>query len=406
MKTRSILLLLAIAAGCGNDSPQAGKEEHAEHAGEESHEGEGHEGEGQEGEGHEGEGHEGEGQEVHIAPEAVEKSGIAIGSAERRTLIGGVEVPAEVQMNPERTAHVAALVSGQISEVKAQLGDDVKKGQVLAMLRSTSLGEARGAIATARAGLELAQANYRRQQLLKSEGIGAEKAYLEALGELRKAQAELRAARERLGVYGGQSGSGATVAIKSPLDGVVVERHATVGEVVSPETAMFIVGDLSRVWVVGRVYEQDVAAAQVGAPAVVTLQAYPGRSWEGTITYVASALDADTRTLSIRVELDNPDGLLKPGLFGEIALSPPGEAGAEVIAVPEAAVQRVGDRSVVFIPGDEPGAFRPVDVEPGGTRGGMVAIRRGLEPGQKVVVAGAFTLRSELQRGELAEHDH
>jgi len=344
--------------------------------------------------------------EIVLTERAIERAGIVVEEVRAERLIGGIDVAAEVQLNPERTAHITPIVSGRIDEVAVTLGDQVEKGQVLARLRSVALGEARSMAANARAAVEVARANFQRQEERQREGIGSKRAYLEAQGDLRRAQADLAAASERLVVYGSRKGSGSTVTIRSPLDGTLIERHATVGEVVSDDNPLFVVADLSGVWVVGRVYEQDVAAAQVGAPAAVSLHAYPGRTWEGEISYVASTLDSHTRTLDIRVELDNPQRVLRPGLFGTISLSSDKQGGAPVVVIPEDAVQRHGERHLVFVPGSKPESFVPVFVTAGDPIRGKVEVYQGLEIGSRVVVSGAFTLKSEWLRGQLSEGDH
>ncbi len=343
---------------------------------------------------------------VRVSELGIERSEIATAPVRRELLVGGVDVPAEVRLNPDRTAHVTPMVPGQIDEVHVSLGDSVKKGQALATMRSVALGEARSAVANARAAVEVARANFVRQEELKREGIGSQRAYLEAQGELRGAESDLAAANERLHVYGGRRGAGSTTVIRSPLDGTIIERHATTGEVVTDGTSLFMVSDLSRVWVVGRVYEQDVSAARVGAPGVVSLQAYPGRSWKGQVSYVSHTLDPHTRTLGIRVELDNPDGILRPGLFGRISLSPEGEGAAPVLVVPESAVQRIDGQTLVFVATGGPGVFRPTFARTGTRARGLVEVRDGLSEGDEVVVAGAFTLKSELLRGRLSEGEH
>lgn len=344
---------------------------------------------------------------VHISAAGLERSDIRTQGVRMERLIGGIDVPAELRMNPNRTAHVTPMVAGQIAEVHVSLGDFVEAGKVLATMRSVALGEARSAVANARAEVEVARANFLRQEELKREGIGSQRAYLEAQGDLRSAESDLSAASERLRVYGGRRGQGSTTSIRSPLSGTVIERHATAGEVVSDGSSLFMVSDLSRVWVVGRVYEQDIAAVKVGAPAIVTLQAYPGHTWEGEVSYVSHTLDPHTRTLDIRVELDNPDGTLRPGLFGKISLSPDADRVQEVTVVPQSAIQRIDGRPVVFVATDEPGAFRPVFVTLGAMANGKAEVRQGLVQNDRVVTSGAFTLKSELLGKQLSdEHGH
>jgi cobalt-zinc-cadmium efflux system membrane fusion protein len=343
---------------------------------------------------------------VQISETGLERSGIRTEPVRTEQLVGGVDAPAEVQLNPNRTAHVTPMVTGQIDEVRVSLGDSVEANQVLATMRSVALGEARSSVANARAAVEVARSNFVRQEELKREGIGSQRAYLEAQGVLRGTESDLAAANERLHVYGGRKGSGSTTTIRSPLGGTVIERHATPGEVVSDGSSLFMVSDLSRVWVVGRVYEQDVAAARIGAPAVVSLQAYPGKLWEGEVSYVSHTLDPHTRTLDVRVELDNPDGTLRPGLFGRISLSPDADSAAQVPVIPQSAVQRIDGQTMVFVATDEVGVFVPTFVTLGARARGKVEVRDGVAEGDPVVVSGAFTLKSELLAGQMSEGDH
>ena len=381
-RTFRLLLALTFAAGCTDQSP-------AEEMGRDSAPGAG----------------EPDGL-VRISKVGVERSGIRTEPVRLEQLIGGIDVPAEVQLNPDRTAHITPMVAGQIDDVHVALGESVEANQALATMRSVALGEARSSVANARAGVEVARANFVRQEELKREGIGSQRAYLEAQGELRSAESDLSASNERLQVYGGRKGAGSTTRIRSPLSGTVIERHATAGEVVSDGSSLFMVSDLSRVWVVGRVYEQDVAAAEIGAPALVSLQAYPGKSWQGEVSYVSHMLDPHTRTLAIRVELDNPDGTLRPGLFGRISLSPEGKTAEAVAVIPKSAIQRVDGQALVFVATGEPGVFNPTFVTLGAEAQGKVEARSGLVEGDQVVVSGAFTLKSELLRSRLADGDH
>ena len=343
---------------------------------------------------------------VRISEIGLERSGIRTEPVRLEQLVGGIDVPAELQLNPDRTAHITPMVAGQIDEVQVSLGDRVEANQALATMRSVALGEARSAVANARAAVEVARANFLRQEELKREGIGSQRAYLEAQGELRSAESDVSASSERLQVYGGRKGAGSTTTIRSPLGGTVIERHATAGEVVSEGSSLFMVSDLSQVWVVGRVYEQDVAAARIGAPAVVTLQAYPSKDWQGEVSYVSHILDPHSRTLAIRVELDNPDGTLRPGLFGKISLSPDGDGARRVAVISKSAVQRVDGQALLFVATGEPGVFRPAVVTLGAESQGKVEVRDGVLEGDEVVVSGAFTLKSELLRGRLSEGDH
>lgn len=343
---------------------------------------------------------------VRISKDAIVRSGIRIAQVLAVPAVGGIEVPAEVQAEPDRQAHVSSVVSGQIARVSASVGDRVEPGQTLAVIRSVALGEARAQAARARADVEVAQSSFRRQEELRREGIGAQRQFLEAQAEFRRAQAEQSAAERALEVYG-RGGSGSEIIIKSPISGRVVARHATVGEVVNPSDTLFEITDIARVWVVGRVYQQNAGQVHEGASAVLTLQALPGRTFCGNLDYVAPSLDERTRTLPVRIVLDNPDGMLRPGLFGTLSISPGDATGETVAAVSLAAVQRLGDETVVFVPGDKEGEFRTVPITTASHTRDLVRVHRGLVAGDRYVADGAFVLKSELSRGELGEgHAH
>jgi len=284
------------------------------------------------------------------------------------------------------------------------LGDRVEAETHLARLRSVELGQARAELSRTTSLRDVAEQNRDRQRRLREEGISSERSLLEAELAYEQADAERDAARSRLRVFGLRGGSGPDMTLESPIAGVVVERHATRGENVSPDDTLFIVADLSRVWVIGRVYEQQVAQVAPGMNATLTLNAYPGRTWTGTVDFVGATLDESTRTLPIRVEIDNPDGLLRPGLFGSLRLAS-GQPTSTSVVVPLSAVQTLDNRTVVFVPGDEDGEFAAHPVTTGRENTRQVEVLAGLEPGVRIVVEGAFILKSELMRGELG-HGH
>lgn len=354
---------------------------------------------------HKREEHAGEEGVVTISKEALARNGVRVGKADAGRLGGGVEAPAEVTLLPDKVAHVTILVPGRLTSVKASLGDKVKRGDVLAVVESVELSEAQSAVTQTQAALDVAKKNFERQKELQSAGIGAKRNYDEAEATLRRAEADMAAAAQRTRVYGGSS-SGASVTVRAPIDGEIVDRHATVGEVVDPEEPLFVVADLSKVAIEGRVYEKDVAVALVGAAARLTLQAYPGKQWDGALDYVSPRLDEKTRTITVRMTLDNAEKTLKPGLFGSLTLLANASEAPHAI-VPTDAVQRMKEGDAVFVPGVEEGEFKLVPVAAGTKKNGQVELLSGLAPGDAVVVAGAFVLKSELLRGELGEgHAH
>ena len=346
---------------------------------------------------------------IELDPHVVESNGIETEPAQERLLLGALEVPAEVQVNPDRTAHVASLVPGRLLSISAALGERVEQGDVLAHLSSTEPARLRGELAAARARSQAANAELERAEALAGEGIAAKKAETEARARANQSAAEIAAAQASLSVYGVERGSGSQLSLRSPIAGTVIERHASPGELVYSTTTPFIVADLSQVWVIGRIYEQEIAKVHEGIPAEVALIAYPGRTWTGEVVYVSDTLDEDTRTAAIRVVLDNDEGLLRPGMFGTIAVAVGARDGdrSAVLSVPDTAITTLEDRTVVFVRGGEPGQFRPRIVVPGARAHGLVEIREGLERGEEVVTSGAFVLKSKLLESSLGEgHAH
>ena len=341
---------------------------------------------------------------VRLSEAAASRSGVRVEPVTRGSLRGSVEVPAEVQLNPDRVAHISPLVEGQLLSVEVTLGDRVEPHQDLARLRSVELGQARAELSRTSALSNMARQTLQRQERLRREGINSERSLLEAQLAFKQANAERNAALSRLRVFGVKGGSGPDMTLSSPIAGVILERHATRGENVSPDDTLFIVADLSRVWVIGRVYEQQIGEVAPGMQAQLTLNAYPGRSWVGAVDYVDAAVDEETRTLPVRVELENPGGLLRPGLFGTLRLSSGAKEGA-VVLIPQTSVQTLNNRPTVFVPGDEAGEFVARPVTLGRSSHGQVEVLEGLAPDGAVVVQGGFVLKSELMRDQLG-HGH
>ena len=418
----------AIGSGCDSSTDADHRQEsHDEHSGQDEHGSENHADDEHSGTSDEADGHGAESDHddhgdnknvIELDPKAVERSGIRIAKAEGNGVALAVEVPAEVQFNPDRIAHVTPLVPGQLVEVFVDLGDSVKPGDRLAKFRSVEFGRARSKLERAKSMVDVATAAFDRQKKLRELRISSEQSFLEAQQALTEARAELNAARSELSVMGAKRGAGADDIIRAPISGTVVERHATRGEYVRPEDKLFVIGDLSEVWVMGRVPERDVGSLSVGDPTRINLAADSSRTWEGTIDYIASRLDEDTRTLQVRTELKNDDRALRPGLFGTMQLRKGVVPGASkdnqrVVALPEDAVQELGGAKVVFVPMPDDGEdshgsgvkFEVVEVVTGVRADGMVEILEGVEFGQSVVVDGAFVLKSQKMRSELG-HGH
>jgi cobalt-zinc-cadmium efflux system membrane fusion protein len=277
---------------------------------------------------------------------------------------------------------------------------------VLAHLESTEVGNTRAELGEAEALLRIAQETFDRETRLEAQGISSRREVLEAEARLRTIEARRRSAEERLRLLGAaEHGNGGHFDVVAPYDGVVVERHGSRGEVVGSTDQLFTVADLSRLWIELDVYERDLASVAEGQTVEVSTAAWPGRSFPARIVYVGDILDERSRTVRARVEIENSDGALKPGMFATAFIAT--SDGGSSVAVPRDAVQNVEGSDVVWLPAEEAGAFvaSPVLLGPE-LPGGLVEIVNGLTAGDSLVVRGAFTLKAELARGEFGGHGH
>ncbi len=351
------------------------------------------------------EGEVGEEDTVVLDSTGIRLAGIRVAAAESVT-DGGLTVTGTVTYDANRVSHVGARIDGRIVALRADIGQRVAVDQVLARLESVEVGRLRAEERQAEALVRIAEEHYAREQRLERQGIASRKELLVAEAELRRAEAAWRSADEGLRVLGAGHGVGGEFVVVAPFAGAIVEREASLGEVASPADRLFTVADLSRVWIELDIFERDLARVRPEQQAVVTVVTYPGRTFPGRVTYLGDLVNPVTQTVRARVEVLNPDGALKPGMFARAQIRV-GADGTSFAAVPEGAVQELEGRKVVFVPGDHPGEFRAVAVEIGDLLdGGRVVIRAGLAPGTQVVVAGAFTLRAELAKGDIGHHSH
>ncbi len=402
MKKLTFAAALCLIIGCDfpfsetkdRDSPG---DSHARQGGHEAHEKSEEQGDPHE---------DAESKSVRLSAKALEKSGVVLGKASEGVLQEALDVPAEIQLPPDHVAHVSPLVDGQLLDVRVAVGAQVKAGQALATLRSVALGRARAEYTKTTSLRDVAKQTLERQEKLRAEGISSERAYLDAKAAYDQANAERGAALSGLSVFGATGGSGPDMTLVSPIAGTVVERHATQGENVSPGDPLFVIADTSKVWVIGQAYERQLALVVPDMKATVTLSAFPSKSWDGKVDYIGATLSEGTRTLPIRVEIDNAEGLLRPGLFGNLQLHP-GETAAGGVLIPLTAIQELNGHSMVFVPEQEPGVFSTQPVTLGRENKRQVEVLSGLQVGSSLVVEGGFILKSELLRGQLGHgHDH
>jgi cobalt-zinc-cadmium efflux system membrane fusion protein len=341
---------------------------------------------------------------VHLDSLGVEMAGIQLGVAEAIESMT-LPVTGTITYDESRVSHVGPRTEGRIADIRAELGSRVRRGQTLAILESATVGRTQADLQEAQALLEIARENYEREKRLEEQGISSRKELLDAQATLRSAEAAAQGSRSELIALGGSGGSGGRFSVTAPFDGIVVEKHATLGEVAGPADQLFTVADISRLWIELAVFERDLPRVRTGQEVSVTTSAYPDRVFRGSIVYVGDILDPETRAVHARIEIANADRELKPGMFAGASIET-GERGEPLVVVPRDAVQTVEGAPSIWIPGGSR-EFRAQPVTPGETlEDGRVRILSGLAPGDSLVVAGAFALKAELSKEEFGGHGH
>ena len=295
-------------------------------------------------------------------------------------------------------------VAGVAESVAANLGQVVKKGQLLAILTSPAVSEQRSELMAAQKRLGLARTTYQREKQLWQEKISAEQDYLQAQQALREAEIAAANAQQKLAAIGAGVASGGALnrfELRAPFDGVVVEKHLSVGEAVQDSTAVFTISDLRSVWAEMKVAASDLPFVRVGEKATVHATAFESKG-TGTVAYVGALIGQETRTAPARITLDNPDGIWRPGLFVNVDLTASSQKAA--VTVNSAAIQKIeGEKTVVFVPVQ--GGFKAQSVKLGKADSQNTEVLQGLSAGQSYVVGGSFVLKSELGKAS-AEHVH
>lgn len=285
-------------------------------------------------------------------------------------------------------------------------------GQPLIELQSVELGKARAAYLAAKARADLTRKTAERKRGLAAERIVSESELQLVEAEALAAAAEVKSARSSLTALGASlqdldgEGDASKLTLRSPIAGTVIEREAVLGQVADPAKALLRVGELSSLWLVVHAFERDAVRVHAGSVARVTLPALPGKSFEAKVAAVGQQVEASSRTIAVRLELPNPEGILRPGMSAT-AWIPVGDAEARAVSVPETSLQRLNDGWFVFVPRHE-SEFELRAVGRGRDLAGEVEILSGLKPGETVVVEGAFLLKAELEksRGEGEHHEH
>jgi len=350
---------------------------------------------------------------VRLSETEIREFGIELATAATAKLDQYAELPGEIVLNADRLGHVVPRVPGIVREVRKTIGDTVKAGELLAVIESRELADAKAVFLAAIEREVLARASFNREERLWQKKVTSEQEYLDARQVLAEARIARSSAEQQLHALGFSDASlkalpeqpDATYTryeIRAPFAGTIIEKHLTLGEKMSGDAEVFTIADLSTVWVDINVYQKDLAQIRQGQRVVIEIgHGIPQVS--GEIAWVAPLVGEATRTAKARVVLANPEGTLRPGLFvtAKVAVG----STAAGIVVPKSALQTFEERSVVFVQ-DEDG-FEPRPVELGRQNATQVEILSGLEAGQTYVSQGAFTLKAQLSKGAFGDgHNH
>lgn len=335
---------------------------------------------------------------VHLTAEQQQAAGLVTEILTARVLGTALRAPGEVMLNAYATSQVTPRIQAQVVERHARLGETVAAGEPLVTLSSVPMAEAQG-------GLIVAEREWARVQGLGREVV-SESRYIEAQVAAQLARSTVSAYGmsfeqiEELMRSGDASNADGTFTLLSLQDGTVVSDNFIIGEAIEPGRVLFEVTDETTLWVEARLPAHEADTIALGDLARVGVS---GQWLEGRVIQAHHALDEGTRTLPIRVEIANPGDSLHPGLFVDTQIL--GEGGEAVLAVPEAAVMRSPDGDWQVFVEEEPGEYRPVEVDIARTVAGLSVID-GLPPGTRVVTAGAFFLSAELAKGGFDIHGH
>ena len=348
---------------------------------------------------------------IHLNEDMVRDLRISTATVMERPGAGEVTALGEVVADQSRYAEVAPTTPGQVMRVLVETNAPVSRGTVLAQLRSTELGRARANLLSAEARRDLARQTLDRKRTLADERIVAVREVQEAEAAYRAADAEVKAATAGLQALGvSQDGHSAEDSslffVRSPIAGRVLDRHAVLGQYAETNAPLFTIADLTGVWVMAQAFERDAVNITQGSVAHVTLAALPGQEFDGKVVLVGRQVDPGARTVPVRIALANPAGVLRPGMSASSRLEVMGQS-RTILAVPAAALQRVGERWLAFIPKAQyEYEMRPVGR--GRDLGNDVEVVSGLKTGETVVVEGAFLLKAEAEKraGGGDEHAH
>ncbi|WP_096895026.1 efflux RND transporter periplasmic adaptor subunit [Candidatus Scalindua japonica] len=351
---------------------------------------------------------------IEIDKERINLIGLKTQVVKKKVVYQRVNATAEIQFNANKLFHISPRVKGKVDEIFADFGDEVVEGQKLALFDSIELGEARSVYLRAKTKMDITMADYEREKGLWEKKISSEKEMFNAKGEYFLAKAEFEAAENKLHLLGlseddihkttSQLHSFEHFPLLSPYNGTVIEKHITLGQMTGPEKTLFTIANLDVLWIILDIYEKDLSTIELDQKVEVYVPAFPDDKFMGKISFINHVVEEATRTVKVRVEIDNSKRMLKPGMFAtaKIVTGKP----EKILTVPLSALQRLEGKNVVFVE-KRYGVFESYTVKTGKEFGSDIEVLHGLKEGEKVVTEGSFYLKSELLQDTLGEgHAH
>ena len=339
---------------------------------------------------------------INLSEEEKKAIEIETVAASYKSMTSQLQAMGKVLAHQFRKAIVSYAFPARISQIHVKIGDWVKPGQELVTLQSEEVGKAKSEYYKAVADYELAKSNYERGKRLFDRGVGAQKDLLTSEAGLKVSQANLNAAEKKLHVLGFTEAEVKAIAethqinpaitLFAPISGKIIQNIAVLGGMIDQSTEILTIMDPGLLWVDAEIYERDIAKVRAGQSAEVTVPAYPNETFSGKISYISDVLKEETRTITVRTEVENKGYKLKPGMFANIKIFLNHQSRA--LVVPAEAVLDDKDNKIVFI--KKNGSFYPQLVEIGTKENDYVEIIKGIQAGDEVVTRGNYQLKSKL----------
>jgi len=363
---------------------------------------------------------------IRIDQEYQTSWGIRVDTVSTQNISSRLNLPGVITLNENRTAYITSFVNGQITQISVDLGERVIKGQNLLTVNSPEFAQAQAGFLQTRAKYNLSKKEFERAARLRNEKAIEEKEYLRREAEHEKLTMEYAALGSRLHSFGITHAqiekmiekcsefdekeykcelADPYLSILTPISGTVISRNAIIGDFIEPGNRLFTVSNLDILWASLDAYERDVPFINRESGIVIRSHLYKNRTFNGKISYISDVIDEKLRTVKVRVEVENKDGLLKPNMYIQGLIENESQE-QEIIVVPEEAVQIIDGQKIVFIPEKE-GIFRVNPVQTGNKIEDQIIITGGLNKGDHIVVEGAFTLKTEFSKSTYGHaHTH